>query len=155
VVKHAWKPRPSDIQSAESFQSSFASRRADTARLRRSKSPGVSSIRTPSQEHNSLKRCDDCEEFNSDMSFCNVCRLHFCPRCWDNQLSHRRKMTGPGGIPHERTRASVAEKVQRVLEPPLEESVRKKLYMDDEETAWFGMFRLTLTQDDASDALIR
>ena len=57
-------------------------------------------------------------------------------------------MPGPGGIPHERTRASVAEKVQRVLEPPLEESVRKKLYMEDEETAWFGMLSSFQQHDD-------
>lgn len=75
------------------------------------------------------------------MSFCNVCDIVFCAQCWDAQLPHRLRKLGPGGIPHEKTLASVAQKVQNVFEPPTDAFIREQLHISDAETAWFGIYR--------------
>jgi hypothetical protein len=45
---------------------------------------------------------------------------------------------GPGGIPHEKTDLWVAEQVEKVLSPPPDHLAYQQLYLEDEETAWFG-----------------
>ncbi|OJD31446.1 lysophospholipase-like protein [Diplodia corticola] len=97
------------------------------------------SLQPPDQRY--TEECQDCGSTSEAVSFCNVCDLVYCAECWDRQLPHRRRKLGPGGIPHEKTSASVAQKVQQVLEPPTDEYTRERLHFQDAETAWFGISR--------------
>ena len=68
--------------------------------------------------------------------FCNVCNYVFCGQCWDFQFVH--KKVQPGSIPHEKTAPDIAKKIRNVLNPPIDDWIREKLYQADEVTAWFG-----------------
>lgn len=92
--------------------------------------------------------CESCGHGGRDVYFCNVCSLTLCSRCWDAQMPHRKNKVGPGGIPHEKTQAAVAEKVRNALMPPVDERVREQLYAADEVTAWFGRYYLCCSSPD-------
>lgn len=88
-------------------------------------------------QNSQAKECDDCMKRVSEIWYCNVCNLSLCNPCWEGLLQHRR----PGRLnktPHEKTDFQIAMKIQDVLSPPVDESVREKLYRDDEITSWFG-----------------
>lgn len=85
--------------------------------------------------------CDDCNANDRILDYCNGCNLVFCPGCWNRQLLHKRGRFSPGGVPHEKSNASIARKVSRTFNPPTEPSLRQKLHFDDSKTAWFGIQR--------------
>ncbi|KAK8157183.1 hypothetical protein IWX90DRAFT_391173 [Phyllosticta citrichinensis] len=85
--------------------------------------------------------CESCNSTGHDLDFCNVCNFVFCPGCWNQQLAHKRGRLAFGGIPHERTRAEIAMKVIKTLNPPTDPRLRQKLHLDDTQTAWFGIQR--------------
>ncbi|KAK7557627.1 hypothetical protein IWX91DRAFT_110775 [Phyllosticta citricarpa] len=85
--------------------------------------------------------CESCNATGCDISYCNVCNFVFCTACWNQQLAHKRGRLAFGGIPHEKTRAEIAMKVIRTLNPPTEPRLRQKLHLDDTQTAWFGIQR--------------
>jgi hypothetical protein len=70
-----------------------------------------------------------------------VCQSSFCGSCWDEQFAHQRNKVGPGGVPHEKTLPSIAEKVRNALEPPTDKTIREKLCREDEVTTWFGKYQ--------------
>jgi hypothetical protein len=82
--------------------------------------------------------CEACDQKSNNVSFCNVCNVRFCDVCWDMQFPHKNKKLGPRGDPHEKTPASVAAKVRKVLTPHSDPADRERLCKDDEETTWFG-----------------
>ncbi len=41
-------------------------------------------------------------------------------------------------MPHEKTSAAVADKINSALAPPNDVHARQRLHEDDEQTAWFG-----------------
>lgn len=86
-------------------------------------------------------KCDDCEQHSRDVNFCSRCELSFCEPCWDRQLPHRRNVVGANGIPHEKVKPAVAEKVRKVLAPPDNDDVRERLHREDALTSWFGIER--------------
>jgi hypothetical protein len=49
-----------------------------------------------------------------------------------------KKKLGPGGVPHEKTKPAVAERVRNALAPPGDDRLREQMYRDDEITSWFG-----------------
>ncbi|KAL1622899.1 hypothetical protein SLS56_008580 [Neofusicoccum ribis] len=95
----------------------------------------------PAAEVSIPQECEQCGRDDSHVSFCNVCDAVFCAACWEKQIQHKRRKTGFSGIPHEKTPASIAQKVQNVLKPPVDESKREQLHLHDADTAWFGIFR--------------
>ncbi len=44
----------------------------------------------------------------------------------------------PWAIPHEKTDPWVAKQVQKVLSPPLDDFTQQTMYLEDEDSAWFG-----------------
>ncbi|CAI6249812.1 unnamed protein product [Periconia digitata] len=100
--------------------------------------------RTSSSIHQSLpdeETCDCCDRTAADIFFCNVCNTNLCEKCWSFQAAHRKQRLAPGEIPHEKTNATVARKIQRVLVQPSNDENRTQLHGDDEQTAWFGIER--------------
>ncbi|PVI00816.1 hypothetical protein DM02DRAFT_592134 [Periconia macrospinosa] len=100
--------------------------------------------RTNSSTYQSLpgeETCDSCDRTASDVSYCNVCNTNLCEDCWPAQAAHRKRRLAPGNIPHEKTNAVVARKIQRVLDPPSTEEKRSQLHENDEQKAWFGIER--------------
>lgn len=85
-------------------------------------------------------QCEQCST-DSDVSFCNVCEAVFCAKCREEQILHKRQKMDFHGIPHEKTLASVARKVQSILKPPRDQSIQEELHRRDAEMAWFGVFR--------------
>ncbi|KAF2420198.1 hypothetical protein EJ08DRAFT_690440 [Tothia fuscella] len=56
----------------------------------------------------------------------------FCDECWAGQFSHKKGKVSHGGVPHENTRPTIAEKVRNALEPPADGTVRERLCADDQ-----------------------
>jgi hypothetical protein len=87
-------------------------------------------------------RCDyyevDPKSHSTDLCYCNVCKCTLCSNCWTRQVPHWKQQLGPGGIPHEKTDLWVAEQAEKVLSPPPDHPAYQQLYLEDEETAWFG-----------------
>jgi hypothetical protein len=86
--------------------------------------------------------CENCNTSGRDVQYCNVCESSFCAHCWSEQFAHKRNKLGPGGIPHEKTRPGVAEKVRKALAPPVDDRVREQMYSDDAPSSWFGIYHL-------------
>jgi patatin-like phospholipase/acyl hydrolase len=85
--------------------------------------------------------CENCEISNRTVAYCNVCQSSFCDECWAGQFAHKRGKVSHGGVPHEKTRPAIAEKVRNALEPPADDTVRQRLFADDQSTTWFGIER--------------
>lgn len=87
----------------------------------------------------SFNVCEQCDRSGRDVWFCNVCNFSLCTQCWDVYLPHKKGRLGPGGIPHEKTSAAIADKVSKALAPgPSDAFASEELHRDDEKTAWFG-----------------
>jgi hypothetical protein len=82
--------------------------------------------------------CESCNISGRDVQYCNVCESSFCAECWLQQFAHIKNKLGPGGIPHEKTKPGVAEKVRKALAPPVDDMVREQMYSDDAPSSWFG-----------------
>jgi hypothetical protein len=93
-------------------------------------------------ENETDERCEindiDPNNHSVDLCYCNVCECTFCSNCWGRQVSHRKQRLAPGAIPHEKTDPWVAKQVQNVLTPNSDDFASQQLYLEDEETAWFG-----------------
>lgn len=88
------------------------------------------------------KRCEMCNRHVRQVWYCNVCKFSLCNTCWESQFVHRQPFRGGRGeVPHEKTDPMIAEKVQKVMFPPVDEWTREQLYRDDEITSWFGVER--------------
>ncbi|KAL8726779.1 MAG: hypothetical protein Q9181_005928 [Wetmoreana brouardii] len=86
--------------------------------------------------------CAQCERTGISSSYCNVCDLSFCLRCWDMQAPHKRNMKAPGSVPHEKTDFLIAQKIKRALESHVtNEDEVKLLHQKDEDRTWFGILR--------------
>jgi hypothetical protein len=72
-------------------------------------------------------------------SFCNVCNLQFCDKCWDIQPTHMFKTLGVTGVPHEKTDPDVAEIVRATLEVNTSDEQQQELHIEDQDTTWFGI----------------
>ena len=70
-----------------------------------------------------------------------MCDSIFCDSCWQLQLCHKKARLAPGLIPHERTDATVAQKIKTALEPGIDMARQESLHGTDENTKWFGIFR--------------
>jgi hypothetical protein len=98
----------------------------------------VSKIGLESRE-NGCEGCrDTCDSLSLDLFFCNVCKCTLCSDCWSAQVPHKKQRLAPGEIPHEKTDPWVAKQVGTVFSPPLDEVAYQEMYLDDEDTAWFG-----------------
>jgi hypothetical protein len=91
--------------------------------------------------HISQHECGQCEEYHAESYYCNLCDMTYCKRCWNKIGPHRTGKTGPGGIPHEKTDQTVADKLRMTLEATPNESEQDELFQKDENTAWFGVAR--------------
>jgi hypothetical protein len=93
-------------------------------------------------------RCDDCEECDPELFFCNACELSFCSACWDAQLAHRKRKPGAMGAPHEKTNVRVAEKIHQALTPCTDDASQSRLLTEEEDMTWFGMRQWLRTQSE-------
>lgn len=65
--------------------------------------------------------------------------MTYCGKCWNKIGPHRTGRTGPGGIPHEKTDQTVADKLRMILENAPSDSEQDELFQNDQNTAWFGV----------------
>jgi hypothetical protein len=72
-------------------------------------------------------------------SYCNVCNLQFCDKCWDIQPTHIFGTLGVTGVPHEKTDPNVAEIVRATLEVNTSDDQQQELHVEDQDTTWFGI----------------
>jgi hypothetical protein len=72
-------------------------------------------------------------------SYCNVCNLQFCDKCWDFQPTHIFGTLGVTGVPHEKTDPDVAEIVRATLEVNTSDDQQQELHVEDQDTTWFGI----------------
>jgi hypothetical protein len=84
--------------------------------------------------------CESCEEDPFELFFCNVCECTLCSNCWPKQVPHKKQRQISGAIPHEKTDPWIAKQVQKVFSPPLDDFAYERMYLEDEDTAWFGGF---------------
>jgi hypothetical protein len=106
-------------------------------RAPRSRSPRpVSSVYSFSSED---RRCDACERVEPNVALCTACDIVFCPPCWDNQVSHKKKR-GSGRVRHEKTDMGLAIKIRKALEPTSNLRSLTELHEDDVRSAWFGQY---------------
>lgn len=89
----------------------------------------------------SHQRCEQCEQYGLNRSYCNVCKDSFCQPCWDLQISHKKNRLAPGSVPHEPTDPSIAKKIHTVLEWKITDEEQNILHRNDRDTAWFGIVR--------------
>ncbi|KAL3422984.1 hypothetical protein PVAG01_04731, partial [Phlyctema vagabunda] len=92
--------------------------------------------------------CGQCEEHRPDTHYCNLCDLTYCEPCWYTVGTHRSGKLGPGGIPHERTDRSIADKLRVTLESSPSDIEQGELFENDETTAWFGVVK-----DESGDSI--
>lgn len=78
--------------------------------------------------------CRGCKRLGEDCSFCNVCAVLLCKRCWDLQIAHSEDTRAAGNVPHEKTDPDIAEKVKACLEPSMTEEQQMSLHRCDENT---------------------
>ncbi|KAK4446666.1 acyl transferase/acyl hydrolase/lysophospholipase [Podospora aff. communis PSN243] len=93
--------------------------------------------------------CDD--TLPEKLSFCGVCELAFCDKCWDTQATHGEKSKARVSTPHVKTPPDTAKKVGSVLNPTEDRKKREMLHREDENTAWFGIER----QNDSNPLLLQ
>ncbi|KAI9759344.1 MAG: hypothetical protein M4579_002402 [Chaenotheca gracillima] len=55
--------------------------------------------------------------------------------------AQRKGKLGPGGIPHERTDAAIADRIRAILESSNTEAEQAELHFGDQDAAWFGVFK--------------
>jgi len=74
--------------------------------------------------------------------------MTYCEACWNKVGPHRTGKLGPGGIPHEKTDQSVADKLRATLESCPDDLEQEELFRNDEHTAWFGVIK-----DESGDSI--
>lgn len=79
------------------------------------------------------------DQSSKKTSYCNVCNLQFCDKCWDIQPTHMFKTLGVTGVPHEKTDPDVAEIVRAALEVNTSDEQQQELHIEDQDTTWFGI----------------
>lgn len=82
-----------------------------------------------------------CGHVGQRCSFCNVCQTVYCDGCWIVQPLHKQHSRRAKRLPHEKTDHHLAEKVNNVLRPNLEEKEIEQLHINDMDTTWFGVVR--------------
>jgi len=85
--------------------------------------------------------CIDCDAYQVDLFYCNLCNVTYCAKCWDELGTHRKGKLGPGGIPHEKTDQAVADKLRATFEASPSDKEQQALFQEDENTAWFGVVK--------------
>lgn len=98
-----------------------------------------------------MKRCEQCEQYGLNRSYCNVRMGLLCHSCWNLQIPHKNNRLAPGSIPHEPTDPEIAMKIHKVLELKITDEQQDALHRNDRDTTWFGIIReqgeLPLFQD--------
>jgi hypothetical protein len=84
--------------------------------------------------------CEGCKKDSSELVFCNVCESTLCSDCWSEQVPHKKERQAPNAIPHEKTDPWIAKQVQNVFSPLRDDLARERMYLEDEDTSWFGSF---------------
>lgn len=79
------------------------------------------------------------DQSSKKTSYCNVCNLQFCDKCWEYQPTHMFKTLGVTGVPHEKTDPDVAEIVRATLEVNTSDEQQQELHIEDQDTTWFGI----------------
>lgn len=90
----------------------------------------------------SAYECHGCDELSPGVSYCSVCELSLCDRCWNGQLVHRPRFVSPGSKAHEKTDPLVAQQISNVFLSAHDVSTSQQLHSEDEKSAWFGMAKL-------------
>ena len=86
--------------------------------------------------------CGECENSPSDgteIVFCSGCNFNLCIECWEKKVPHRKKLLGPGGIPHDKVPPQIVEELKACTAPPETEEEQRNRHLEDENTYWFGM----------------
>lgn len=85
--------------------------------------------------------CGQCDKHQSNSFYCNLCDMTYCETCWNKVGPHRTGKLGPGGIPHEKTDQTIADKLRATLESCPNDLEQEELFQNDENTAWFGVVK--------------
>ena len=85
--------------------------------------------------------CEDCETAERLIVFCSACNFNQCEQCWDSRMQHRKKMTGPGGISHDKIDPQKVLDLRACLAVPESAEKQKEQHIIDEDSTWFGVAR--------------
>ncbi|EPS35758.1 hypothetical protein H072_10759 [Dactylellina haptotyla CBS 200.50] len=99
-------------------------------------------------------QCEICQLPKPRCLICNVCQIVFCEECWPEYLPHKPGRKNPiRGVrlqKHEPIDPVVEAKLDRILEPQIQEPEQEALLDQDEDTAWFAVVK-----DDADDLIFQ
>ncbi|KAK6496175.1 hypothetical protein TWF481_002199 [Arthrobotrys musiformis] len=98
----------------------------------------------PSTPNHEPLKCELCEKPGPDCKTCNLCQVVFCEPCWPKFPAHKPGRKGLKGVRaqiHEKIDPVVEEKLERILDPHIEEKEQQELLSKDEYTAWFAVFK--------------
>jgi len=85
-------------------------------------------------------KCATCDDPAKPTYVCNLCSHCFCDDCWDKQLAHKPGDRGLVGLPHDKIKPEVYERLKEALDPPrLTEEQREAQHDEDEGNKWFGV----------------
>ena len=87
-------------------------------------------------------KCEDrhCpDDSGARVWYCDDCNSLYCDSCWNNQVPHGREKVARDGLPHEKTRREVVEKLKAILDPPADIQKLQSMHQEDEETTWFSV----------------
>ncbi|KAF3928430.1 hypothetical protein ABW20_dc0100686 [Dactylellina cionopaga] len=96
--------------------------------------------------------CEICSKTLQNYLICNVCQIVFCKECWPDYLPHKSGRKNPiRGVrlqKHEPIDPIVEAKLDKILEPRVEEQEQEAMHGQDDDTAWFAVVK------DESDDLV-
>jgi hypothetical protein len=82
-------------------------------------------------------RCDNCDS-EIDLSWCQLCELTFCDRCWSLQAAHGAKKTkSPSTRVHEKTDIKLRNILGQLMRRQ-SDTMRNQKHRLDGKTLWFG-----------------
>jgi hypothetical protein len=86
-----------------------------------------------------------CSRDEGPIWFCVDCQTSLCEPCWPRLLSHSNGRTGRDGLPHEKVKRDVYEKLKQILDPMYTEAELEELHRQDLDTTWFGQYYVLLS----------
>ena len=94
------------------------------------------------QPNSVLNVCEGFDCTSNDQvprSLCLSCGSTYCDNCWDKQGPHRPGKVGVDGLPHEKTKKPIYDRLKTIFEPPEDSNELSRLHIEDEDTTWFGV----------------
>ncbi|KAH8151876.1 uncharacterized protein LAJ45_03869 [Morchella importuna] len=99
--------------------------------------------RTPYEADNDPLPSDTCEACQEPevgvLSWCNICCIVLCDKCWIAQAAHKSNPRARGRKNHEKTDMRLWEIINSILNPETDSKRQEQLHRDNFDTKWFGV----------------